>query len=114
MPSQVNSILYLHAFMHTIYSSQSHGQCSIRFNLMRVPLQAMHYAVDKVEVGTIFPATNPPVTQVDAPPSIKECMQLLEKLQQMSRVSPDQRNAIASMVDPAYTQVWIVVYTYNI
>ena len=65
----------------------------------------MHYAVDKVEVGTIFPTTNPAMTQVDTLPSIKKCLKLLEQLQQMSRVSPDQQNAIASMVDPSYTQV---------
>ena len=106
MSSHVNDIAIPACFfIHTMYSSKSHDRCSIQFNLVRVPLQAMHYAVDNVEVGTIFPATKPAVTQVDTPPSIKECLKILEKLQQTSHVSPDQQNAIASMVDPKYTQV---------
>ena len=90
---------------HITCSNRSHNRCSIRFNLIRVPLQAMHYAIDEVEVARLFPATNPAKTSVDTPTCINECLNLLEKLQQMSCVSPDQRNAIASMVDPTYTQV---------
>lgn len=70
----------------------------------------MHYAIDEVDVARLFPAANPAKTPVDTLPSINKCLNLLEKLQQMSRVSPDQRNAIASMVDPTYTQVWVSSY----
>ena len=91
-------------------SNRSHNRCSIRFNLIRVPLQAMHYAIDEVEVGTIYPATNPAKIPVDTPTYIKKCLNFLEKLQHMSFVTLDQRNAIASMVDPTYTKVWMSSY----
>ena len=89
-----------HTLTH-ILSASSLNRCGIRFLPSRVQMQSMHYAVDHLDLDTIFPSSQTTATNSETSPSIKKCLQELKK----SKLYNAQQNAIVSMLNPACTQV---------
>ena len=92
---------------HT-HSASSHNRCYIRFLLSRVYMRSMHYAVDHLDLDTIFPPTLSVSVNTEIPASIKRCLEELEN----SELYSSQKRSIVSMLVPAYRQVSILGYTH--
>ena len=85
---------------HT-HSASSRNRCCIRFLLSRVHMRSMHYAVDHLDLDTIFPPSQSVSVKTETPGSIKRCLEELKN----SELYSSQQNAITSMLDPACRQV---------
>ena len=85
---------------HT-HSASSRNRCCIRFLLSRVHMRSMHYAVDHLDLDTIFPPSQSVSVKTETPISIKRCLEELKN----SELYSSQQNAITSMLDPACRQV---------
>ena len=85
---------------HT-HSASSRNRCSIRFLLSRVHMRSMHYAVDHLDLDTIFPPSQSVSVNAETSISIKRCLEELKN----SELYNSQQNAITSMLDPACRQV---------
>ena len=98
IPSHTTPTLTLHAHTH---SASSRNRCCIRFLLSRVHMRSMHYAVDHLDLDTIFPPSQSVSVKTETPGSIKRCLEELKN----SELYSSQQNAITSMLDPACRQV---------
>ena len=98
-----------HPHSHTIptlilshtHSVSSRNRCCIRFLLSRVHMRSMHYAVDHLDLDTIFPPSQSVSVNAETSISIKRCLEELKN----SELYSSQQNAITSMLDPACRQV---------
>jgi hypothetical protein len=80
----------------------SRCQCSFRFSPSRVPLRAMHQAIDNVDLDVIFPDIVPPHDNGRSVfDHVTQCMRELEK----SSLNEDQKKAIISAIDPTYINI---------
>ena len=70
-------------------------------------MRAMHYAVDHLNMATIFPMSDGSVT-TDNPSALKKCLDELKG----SELNKAQQDAITSMLDPACRQVHVCVCMY--
>ena len=86
---------------HT-HSASSRNRCCIRFLLSRVHMRSMHYAVDHLDLDTIFPPSQSVSVKTETSVSIKRCLEELKN----SELYSSQQNAITSMLDPACRQVY--------
>ena len=82
-------------------SVSSRNRCCIRFLLSRVHMRSMHYAVDHLDLDTIFPPSQSVSVNAETSISIKRCLEELKN----SELYSSQQNAITSMLDPACRQV---------
>jgi len=100
--SHTHTCTHTHTHTHThIHSASGHNRCCIRFLPSRVEMQSMHYAVDLLDLNTIFPSSQTNVTNSKTSPSIKRCLHEVKN----SKLNNSQQNAITSMLDPACSQV---------
>ena len=91
---------HTHPHPHTL-SVSSRNRCCIRFLLSRVHMRSMHYAVDHLDLDTIFPPSQSVSVNTETSVSIKRCLEELKN----SELYSSQQNAITSMLDPACRQV---------
>ena len=64
-------------------------------------MRSMHYAVDKLDLSTIFPEPSDGNGSTDRSTSVLECVKELKT----SELYQSQQDAIISMLDPACTKV---------
>lgn len=75
---------------------------SVRFLLGRVTMRGMHYAVDQLDLDTIFPdAQNALDIAIPSSSDVQDCLDVLKD----SELSDFQRQAIASMLDSSCQKV---------
>ncbi len=73
----------------------------MRFFLNRIHMRSMHYAVNKLDLATIFPTPSDSRTGIERSSAIMECLKELKR----SELNESQQDAITSMLDPACTKV---------
>ena len=78
---------------HSFNSIKHSGKCSIRFVLGRLPIRAMHYAVDNIDLSTIFPNGSPSLG-MENPSAFKKCKADLKS----SDLNQLQINAVINML----------------
>ena len=102
-PHLSHTNMYTHTLSsHThTHSASSRNRCCIRFLLSRVHMRSMHYAVDHLDLDTIFPPSQSVSVKTETPISIKRCLEELKN----SELYSSQQNAITSMLNPACRQV---------
>ena len=98
--THAHTCTHTHTHTHT-HSASGHNRCCIRFLPSRVEMQSMHYAVDLLDLNTIFPSSQMNVTNYKTSPSINRCLHEVKN----SKLNNSQQNAITSMLDPACSQV---------
>lgn len=75
---------------------------SIRFVLGRVTMRAMHYAVDQLQLDTIFPEVqSAPNSSIPSSSDVQKCLDVVKD----SVLNPFQLQAIASMLDASCLKV---------
>jgi hypothetical protein len=83
-------------------SVSSRNRCSLRFVLSRTHMREMHYAVDQLDMATVFPEPQAGRGQEQpASPAISQSLQELKS----SNLNLAQQNAISSMLVPACQQI---------
>ena len=68
-------------------------------------MRAMHFAVDRLNLDTIFPMSDGSLPTMDNPSALKKCLDELKG----SELNKTQQDAITSMLDPACRQVHVHV-----
>ena len=105
----IHTLIHIGTHTHTLthvllrtHSASSLNRVYIRFLLSRIQMRSMHYAVDHLDLDTIFPSSSQPAgTDTETSPSIKRCLEELKN----SELYNSQQTAITSMLDPACRQV---------
>ncbi len=86
--------------MNLISSATCRYQVSLRFLLDRVTMRHMHYAVDNLDLDTVFPVLTTHISN-SASLEIEECLESLKS----SELNARQRDAISSVFDDTCLKV---------
>ena len=82
-------------------SSENGNRCSIRFVPSRLQLQAMHFAIDHVNLEKIFPTVDYKIMAMSNPSAIKKCQKELKRL----TLNHLQQEVISTIINPELTGV---------
>ena len=83
-------------------SASSRFRVSLRFVLGRIPMRSMHYAVEQLDLDTIFPVVQTtPNTSIPTSSDVHKCLETLKD----SELNQPQLQAITSMLDPSCIEV---------
>ena len=67
-------------------------------------MRSMHFAVDNLDLSTIFPESLVSGTMNEQPTAVLRCLEELKR----SELNKNQQDAITSMLDPVCTKVGVV------
>ena len=90
-------------FFNSISNS---GKCLVRFVLGRLPIRAMHYAVDNIDLNTIFPNGSSSLA-MENPSAFKKCKADLKN----SDLNQLQTNAVIYMLKHSSANVSYHMYS---
>ena len=77
--------------------------CSVRFVPGRLPVRAMHHAIDHIDLDKIFPTPSslPKASSISNQQFVKRCFIELEEM----RLNPFQNEVVSSIIMPELTNV---------
>ncbi len=107
-PLYIDTVMYKHTPSHTHTHTHTHTHSiaagcrgSIRFFLNRIHMRTMHYAVEKLNLDTIFPTSSDSSLGNHRSAAVLNCLKELKR----SELNKSQQEAVTSMLDPACTKV---------